>query len=73
MRVCRPQGFFLGNRAYDTKKLWLKAKAILPHCLLSGTTGSGKTETFVSLSYNSLATGSGLFYIDPKASPKLTV
>lgn len=70
----RPEGvFFLGNRMQDKQELWLKAKDILTHCLLFGTTGSGKTETLVSLSYNALATGSGLFYIDPKASPKLAV
>lgn len=70
----RPEGiFFLGNRLQDKKELWLKAKDILTHCLLFGTTGSGKTETLVSLAYNALATGSGLFYIDPKASPKLAV
>jgi intracellular multiplication protein IcmO len=69
----RPEGlFFLGNRFQDGRELWLKAKDILTHSLLFGTTGSGKTETLVSLSYNSLATGSGLFYIDPKASPKLS-
>lgn len=70
----RPEGlFFLGNRMRDGMELWLKAKDILTHCLLFGTTGSGKTETLVSLSYNALATGSGLFYIDPKASPRLAV
>ena len=70
----KPEGiFFLGNRLQDGKELWLKAKDILTHMLLFGTTGSGKTETLVSLSYNALATGSGLFYIDPKASPKLAV
>ncbi|WP_304737156.1 type IV secretory system conjugative DNA transfer family protein [uncultured Desulfovibrio sp.] len=69
-----PEGvFFLGNRLQDRQELWLKAKDILTHCLLFGTTGSGKTETLVSLSYNALATASGLFYIDPKASPKLAV
>lgn len=69
----KPEGiFFLGNRLQDGKELWLKAKDILTHTLLFGTTGSGKTETLVSLSFNSLATGSGLFYIDPKASPKLS-
>ncbi len=69
-----PEGvFFLGNRLQDKQELWLKAKDILTHCLLFGTTGSGKTETLVSLSYNALATASGLFYIDPKASPKLAV
>lgn len=55
------------------KELWLKAKDILTHSLFLGTTGSGKTEALVSLSYNSLATGSGFFYIDPKATPKLAV
>lgn len=70
----KPEGlFFLGNRLQDKQELWLKGKDILTHTLLFGTTGSGKTETLVSLSYNSLATGSGLFYIDPKASPKLAV
>ena len=70
----KPEGiFFFGNRLQDGKELWLKAKDILTHCLLFGTTGSGKTETLVSLSYNALATASGLFYIDPKASPKLAV
>ena len=69
----RPEGmFFLGNRMQDMQELWLKGKDILTHTLLFGTTGSGKTETLVSLSYNALATGSGLFYIDPKASPKLS-
>jgi intracellular multiplication protein IcmO len=69
-----PEGlFFLGNRMQDGRELWLKAKDILTHALLFGTTGSGKTEPLVSLSYNALATGSGLFYIDPKASPKLAV
>jgi len=69
-----PEGvFFLGNRLQDKQELWLKAKDILTHCLLFGTTGSGKTETLVSLSYNALATASGLFYIDPKSSPKLPI
>lgn len=68
----KPEGiFYLGNRLQDRKELWLKAKDVLTHTLLFGMTGSGKTETLVSLAYNSLATGSGLFYIDPKASPKL--
>lgn len=68
----KPEGiFYLGNRLQDRKELWLKAKDVLTHTLLFGTTGAGKTETLVSLAYNSLTTGSGLFYIDPKASPKL--
>ena len=70
----RPEGvFFLGNRLQDGQELWLKAKDILTHMLLFGTTGSGKTEALVSLAYNALISASGMFYIDPKASPKLAV
>ena len=69
----KPEGlFFLGNQVGNLQELWLKAKDILTHCLLFGTTGSGKTETLVSLAYNALVTGSGLFYIDPKSAPKLS-
>lgn len=62
---------YLGNEKGSGDELWLEKKDILTHMLLLGTTGSGKTETLVSLSFNSLATGSGLFYIDPKSAPKL--
>lgn len=69
-----PSGiYFVGNAAKGAHELWLKAKDILTHTLLFGTTGSGKTETLISLSYNALATGSGFFYIDPKAAPRLAV
>lgn len=73
-KYAKPEGiFYIGNSSQNNKELWLKAKDILTHALLFGTTGSGKTEALVSLAYNALATGSGLFYIDPKASPKLGV
>lgn len=69
----QPKGtFFVGN-SINQEELWLKSEDILTHAMIFGTTGSGKTETLVSLSYNPLSTGSGLFYIDPKASPKLAV
>jgi len=64
---------YLGNDKRTGQELWLEKKDILTHMLLMGTTGSGKTETLVSLSFNALATGSGLFYIDPKAAPQLAV
>ena len=70
----RPSGiFFVGNALEKGAELWLKAKDALTHIMLFGTTGSGKTEALVSLSYNALVTGSGFFYIDPKAAPKLAV
>lgn len=68
-----PKGtFFVGN-ALDDEELWLKSEDILTHAMIFGTTGSGKTETLVSFSFNPISSGSGLFYIDPKASPKLGV
>lgn len=65
--------FFMGNEFTSFQELWLKAKDILTHMLILGTTGSGKSEAMVSLSFNALAMGSGFFYIDPKAAPKLAV
>jgi intracellular multiplication protein IcmO len=71
----RPAGgiIFLGNDVASGKELWLEKRDILTHILLMGTTGSGKTSTLVSLAYNALATGSGLFYIDPKAEAHLNM
>jgi intracellular multiplication protein IcmO len=51
--------------------MWLNQKDLLTHILVLGTTGSGKTQSLVSLCYNALATGSGVFYIDPKSSSEL--
>ena len=64
--------FYIGNDVYDgNDELWIAKDDILTHMLVLGTTGAGKTETLVSLSYNYLAVGSGLIYVDPKAAPKL--
>lgn len=65
--------FLLGNEYQSQEELWLKNNDILTHMLILGTTGSGKTETLVSLSFNAVAMGSGFFYIDPKAAPKLAL
>jgi intracellular multiplication protein IcmO len=65
--------FFLGNEYKSAEELWLKGKDILTHMLVFGTTGSGKTEALVSLAFNAVAMGSGFFYIDPKAAPKLAM
>jgi len=63
--------FFLGNAWIRLRELWLSVGDMLTHLLILGTTGSGKTEALVSLAYNALAMGSGYWYIDPKAAPKL--
>lgn len=63
--------FYLGNSMERDNELWIGRDDLLTHMLILGTTGSGKTETLVSLSFNYLASGSGLLYVDPKAAPKL--
>lgn len=64
--------FFLGRTlGASTTELWIGIRDMLTHMLIFGTTGSGKTEALVSLAFNSLAIGSGMFYVDPKGSPKL--
>jgi intracellular multiplication protein IcmO len=63
--------FYLGNEERENSQLWFKLGDVLTHMLVFGTTGSGKTETLVSFAFNALAMGSGFFYIDPKAAPKL--
>lgn len=63
--------FHVGNERNNDQELWLADKDVLTHFLIFGTTGAGKTETLVSLAFNAIALGSGLFYIDPKAAPKL--
>jgi intracellular multiplication protein IcmO len=63
--------FYIGNEIGTGKELWLTAKDVLTHLMILGTTGSGKSETMVSLTFNALAMASGCFYIDPKAAPKL--
>ncbi|MBQ7456490.1 MAG: TraM recognition domain-containing protein [Desulfovibrio sp.] len=65
---------YLGNSlGEDNAQLWISAEDMLTHMLVLGTTGSGKTETLVSLCCNYLAMGSGVIYVDPKAAPKLGV
>ncbi|MDR3152783.1 MAG: TraM recognition domain-containing protein, partial [Deltaproteobacteria bacterium] len=63
--------FFLGNEERTGAELWLEKRDILTHMLLMGSTGSGKTSALVSLAYNALATGAGVFYVDPKAEAQL--
>ncbi len=41
------------------------------HVLIFGSTGSGKTETLVSIAYNALVQGSGFIYVDGKGDNTL--
>jgi intracellular multiplication protein IcmO len=62
---------YLGNEAENSREMWLDQRDMLTHTLVLGTTGSGKTQALVSMAYNALTTGSGIFYIDPKSSSEL--
>ncbi|GAB0154536.1 TraM recognition domain-containing protein [Marinobacterium sp. BA1] len=63
--------FYLGNEKETNQELHLSADDMLTHMLLFGTTGAGKTEALLSLSWNSISMGSGLIFIDPKGTNKL--
>lgn len=53
------------------REIWASFTDFLTHALVLGGTGAGKTETLVSMSFNDVALGGGLGYIDAKAAPKL--
>ena len=63
--------FYIGNARDSKQEIWLDQNDILTHMLLFGTTGAGKTEALLSLSYNVLAMGSGMIYVDPKGTARL--
>ena len=46
--------FYIGNDLEANRELWISRDDILTHMLILGTTGSGKTETLVSLAFNYL-------------------
>ena len=63
---------FLGVEKSSNKQVWFRFKDWLRHALVTGTTGSGKTELLISIAYNFLsAGGNGLMFADPKADHKV--
>lgn len=69
-RIARGIAFF-GNRKLDNDELWFNNDDMRTHCLIFGSTGSGKTEALVSLSFNALVQGSGFLYVDGKGDNSL--
>lgn len=63
--------YYIGNEYGSNEELWLSVEDILAHLMDIGTTGSGKTEFFISLAFNALATTSSFLFIDAKAAPNL--
>lgn len=62
---------FFGNDKKTNEELWFSNEDMRTHVLIFGSTGSGKTETLVSLSFNALVQGSGFIYVDGKGDNAL--
>lgn len=62
---------FYGNEQRTNLELWFNNEDMRTHTLIFGSTGSGKTETLVSLAYNALMMGSGFIYVDGKGDNTL--
>lgn len=62
---------FFGNRRQDNDELWFNNDDMRTHVLMFGSTGSGKTEALISLSFNALVQASGFIYVDGKGDNSL--
>lgn len=62
---------FFGNDLKSKEELWFNNDDLRTHCLIFGSTGSGKTEALVSIAFNSLIQGSGFIYVDGKGDNSL--
>lgn len=62
---------FFGNKKNTREELWFNNEDMRTHILMFGSTGSGKTETLVSLAFNALIQGSGFLYVDGKGDNSL--
>jgi DNA segregation ATPase FtsK/SpoIIIE-like protein len=56
---------FLGKTERG-REIWLDRNQMTRHILVSGSTGSGKTELLMSLCANAMAAGSGVLFVDGK-------
>lgn len=62
---------FFGNHRDTMEEVWFTNDDMRTHCLIFGSTGSGKTEALVSIAFNSLIHGSGFIYVDGKGDNSL--
>ncbi len=63
--------YFFGNEKKTNKELWFSNDDMRTHCLIFGSTGSGKTVSMISVAFNSLVQGSGFIYVDGKGDNSL--
>ncbi|WP_231871167.1 type IV secretory system conjugative DNA transfer family protein [Halioglobus sp. HI00S01] len=60
---------FLGNTQREKQELWCSGSDILTHGLVIGKSGSGKTETLLSIAVSTaFCNGAPLLYVDAKAA-----
>lgn len=62
---------YFGNEKQSNEELWFTNEDMRTHCLIFGSTGSGKTETLISLAFNALVQCSGFIYVDGKGDNSL--
>lgn len=63
--------YFFGNDRKTNEELWFSNTDMRTHVLIFGSTGSGKTETMISVAYNAFLQSSGLIYVDGKGDNSL--
>ena len=63
--------YHFGNDIKTSEELWFSNDDMRTHALIFGSTGSGKTEALVSISYNALVQSSGFIYVDGKGDNSL--
>lgn len=62
---------YFGNDRATNEELWFSNEDMRTHVLIFGSTGSGKTESMISLAYNALLQASGFIYVDGKGDNTL--
>ncbi|NCX93304.1 MAG: phosphoesterase, partial [Gammaproteobacteria bacterium] len=63
--------YFFGNELNTNAQMWFSNSDMRTHVLIFGSTGSGKTEALLSISYNAILQGSGFIYVDGKGDNSL--
>ncbi len=63
--------YYFGNEIKTKSELWFNNIDMRTHVLIFGSTGSGKTESLISMAYNALLQASGFIYVDGKGDNSL--
>ncbi len=63
--------YYFGNENKTADELWFSNEDMRTHCLIFGSTGSGKTQALMSIAYNALVQSSGFIYVDGKGDNSL--